>query len=270
MRHIIQLRGHQRLVEGRHGSFVYNLHDHYVGKALEFYGEYCEPEIQLFLQLISVGGDVIEIGANIGTHTVPLARAPSGARVHAFEPQPVVFQNLCANLSVNCCENVLAWPMAVSSERGRLIVPAVDYGQAGNFGAVSLAAEGPGLPVEVTTLDSYAADLASICLIKADVEGMEREVLLGAKQTIQRCRPILYLENDRVKQSKALIETCWELGYRLYWHTPMLYNPDNFFGNPENIYVGVAAFNMLCVPNESAMQVTEAQMITDSGHHPLL
>ncbi|MBK7673940.1 MAG: hypothetical protein IPJ27_03770 [Candidatus Accumulibacter sp.] len=46
--------------------------------------------------------------------------------------------------------------------------------------------------------------------------------------------------------------------------------PDNFFGNPENIYVGVAAFQHAVFPMNPAMQVTEAQMITDSRHHPLL
>ena len=269
MRKIIQLGGHQRLIEGKHGFFVYNLHDHYVGRALELYGEYSEDEMALFSALVSVGGDVIEVGANIGAHTVPLAKVVQDAMLHAFEPQPVVFQNLCANLSINCCENVLAWPFAVGGAPGRLSVPNVNYADHGNFGAVSLMQEGDGFEVSVITLDDYARNLESVCLLKVDVEGMEREVILGARETIKRLRPVLYVENDRVGKSKALIEVCWEMGYRLYWHTPMLYNPENYFHNTDNIYKNIAAFNMLCIPDEAAIEIRDGILITDSNYHPL-
>ena len=270
MRKIIQLGGHQRLIEGRHGFFVYNLHDHYIGRALELYGEYSEAEMRLFSTLISVGGDVIEVGANIGTLTVPLAKGIGNYKIHAFEPQPVVFQNLCANLSVNCCENALAWPYAVGSSPAHLELPSVDYGKEGNFGGVSLVEGGSGgTSVDVITLDDYTSGIESVSLLKIDVEGMERDVLCGARKMIARCRPLIYLENDRIEKSQALIETCWELGYRLYWHAPFLFNPDNYFANNENIFGGIASINMLCIPSESAAEVKDSPLITDSTYHPM-
>ena len=269
MRNIIQLGGHQRLIEGKHGFFIYNLHDHYVGRALELYGEYSEAEMMLFEMFTSLGGDVIEVGANIGSHTVPLSKAIKGAMIHAFEPQPVVFQNLCANISINCCENALVWPFAVGSAPGRLVVPNVNYSNHGNFGAVSLMQEGDGFEVSVITLDNYAKNLESICLLKIDVEGMEREVLLGAQETINRCRPVIYVENDRVDKSKALIETCWDMKYRLYWHTPMLYNQENYFNNRDNIYYNTAAFNMLGIPEEANIEIKDGVLVSDSDYHPL-
>jgi hypothetical protein len=47
MSNIIKLVGHQRMIEGKHGPFVYNHHDHYVGMALELYGEYSEHEFEV-------------------------------------------------------------------------------------------------------------------------------------------------------------------------------------------------------------------------------
>jgi ADP-heptose:LPS heptosyltransferase len=59
---------------------------------------------------------------------------------------------------------------------------------------------------------------------------------------------LLYVENDRVDRSAALIELLSDLGYEMYWHAPYLYNPENFNGVRENIFPGTVAINMLCVP----------------------
>jgi hypothetical protein len=88
-------------------------------------------------------------------------------------------------------------------------------------------------------------DLAVCHLIKIDVEGMEGDVISGAEQALQRLRPMLYLENDRPEKSAALIEQLLGLDYRLYWHLPQLFNPDNYFGETENLFPGIISANML-------------------------
>lgn len=268
MRTITQLTAHQRLAECKHGTFLYNCHDQYVGMAIEHYGEYAEFELNLFKGLLGETDDVIEVGANIGAHSVPLAKFVHRGTLHVFEPQPVIFQNLCANLSLNGLENVLAWPLAVGDKPGRLVIPGIDYATTGNFGGVSLAEEGDGFNVSVITLDKYGADL-DVQLIKADVEGMEKHVLEGAAELIERCQPYLYLENDRIEKSQELIEACWKLGYRLYWHTPPLFNPNNWNGNTDNIYKGIAAFNMIGIPISKNIVFGDAPEITDATSHPL-
>jgi hypothetical protein len=65
-------------------------------------------------------------------------------------------------------------------------------------------------------------------LVKIDVERMEREVIEGVRALIERSRPFLYIENDRVEESAALISLIQDCGYRLWWHIPPLFNPDNF------------------------------------------
>jgi len=162
----------------------------------------------------------------------------------AFEPQRLVFQALCANLALNNIANALAFQQAVGSEAGTTIVPVLDPNLAQNFGRVALGESESGDEVPVVALDEY--DLPSCRLLKVDVEGMELDVLAGARQTIERCAPIIYVENDRKEKSDELIRYIADMGYQMYWHRPPLYHPDNFFGNKENVFRDLASRNMLC------------------------
>jgi FkbM family methyltransferase len=231
----------------RHGMMVYNTNDLYIGRSLELYGEWSEGEVEMFRKVVKPGETVVEIGANIGTHTVYFAQAvgPHG-RVWAFEPQRIVFQTLCANLALNNLTNVEALQVAVGNAPGEIMVPLLDYYQANNFGGVSLGHFSRGDPVQVITLDSL--NLPRCDLLKIDVEGMEAQVLEGAAATIARCQPYLYVENDRDDKSRPLIELINGMGYKMYWHMPEMYRADNFFANPENVFGDAISLNMYCIP----------------------
>ncbi len=239
---------------------LYAPNDRFIGGALARYGEFSEGEQDLFRQMVRAGDTVVEVGANIGAHTVPLARlvGPTG-RVLAFEPQRVVFQMLCANLALNGLVQVQATHAALGAAPGELHVPPVDYTGAGNFGGIALAAEG-GDPVPVTTLD--ALGLPALRLLKVDVEGMEAEVLQGGRDTIARTRPLLYVENDREEKSPALIRLVLGMGYRLFWHLPRMFNPQNWRGVAENGFGPIISINMVGVPAEQPVR-TDMREITD-------
>jgi FkbM family methyltransferase len=234
----------------RYGTMMYLRQDMYVGRSFAEYGEYSEGEVALFRQWLRPGDVALDIGANLGAHTLPLAQlvGPAGA-VFAFEPQRILFQILCGNVALNEIGNVRALPFALGRAAGSIKVPALDYGGINNFGGIALGAE-HGEDVTVITLDQLG--LAQAKLIKIDVEGMELEVLAGATATLARCRPVLYVENDRVERAEALVACLQEAGYRMWWHTPPLYNPANFLGNPQNVFGGILSFNMVCLPGESA------------------
>lgn len=261
-----------RLVNTRHGPMLANPNDFYVGQALLRYGEYGEIEAQFLLQLVNRPGVVVEVGANIGSHTVALARraAAVGVEVICFEPQPFVFQNLCANLALNGLQNVRAWPWACGAQQETVFFARQDYLRQGNFGGVSMQASAAPDQVSVpcVRLDEVIGE-SNVCLLKVDVEGAELAALQGATGILQRSRPVLYVENDRVEQSRALIEWLWAQQYRLWWHVTPLYNPLNHLGNGENVYGNLASFNMLALPSESGIVVEGLTPITDAGHHPL-
>ncbi|KAB0644986.1 FkbM family methyltransferase [Burkholderia latens] len=249
-----------------------NRYDTYIGQALIEYGEYCELETQFLLRWIDRAGTVLEVGANIGSQTVALAKAAKavGADVIAFEPQPFIFQNLCANLALNAVENVTAWPFACAQQPGTIGLERPNYRQPGNFGGVSLrpGVTPSGIEVPCVRLDDIARG-CNIRLMKIDVEGFELQVLQGAQEILTNHRPVLYVENDRVDQSPKLIEYLWGQNYHLWWHITPLFNPQNFSGNAVNRYPGLATFNMIGLPREFAISPDGCEAIVDATFHPL-
>ena len=238
--------GFQRLTHARYGLCLYNRNDLYIGRSIEQYGEFSEGECDLFRQLLRPGAVLVEAGANIGAHTLALSQiaGPTG-RVIAFEPQRVIFQTLCANVALNSLLNVDCRWQAVGATAGTLLVPALDYEKENNFGGLGLGDHQRGASVPVTTIDSLKLERCDF--IKADVEGMELDVLRGAADTIRRFRPLLYLENDRREKSPALLSHLLESGYRVYWHLPPMYNPLNYYGNAANIFPHLVSVNLLAV-----------------------
>ena len=226
---------HMRVKRCRHGLMLYNSSDIYIGRSLDLYGEYSHGEADVFERLLRPGMIAVDVGANIGCHTLLMARlvGAEGA-VIAFEPQRVVYQNLCANISLNALTNVYAINSAVGALAGSAAIAEIDYAARGNFGGVSLSDTANGERVQVAVID--ALPLENCHLIKIDVEGMEHDVLLGAVETIAQHRPALYIENDRQDKSPELIAHLLAAGYRPFWHRPPLYNPDNFFANSENAF----------------------------------
>ncbi|PTB20766.1 FkbM family methyltransferase [Trinickia symbiotica] len=249
-----------------------NRFDEYIGQALIQYGEYAELETQLLLQCINRPGTVVEVGGNIGSQTVPLAKAAKavGADVMVFEPQPFLFHNLCANLALNAVDNVAAWPFACASHPGTVWFTSPDYRRAGNFGAVSVQMQPleNSIQVPCVRLDDMTRE-RTVHLLKVDVEGFELQVLEGAQDVLTNHRPLLYVENDRVANSSALIQYLWRHGYRLWWHISPLFNPQNFRGSAENRYPQLYSFNMLGVPRESSLLLQGFEEIVDATAHPL-
>jgi FkbM family methyltransferase len=252
---------HIRVKRCRHGPLMYNVADEYVGRSLHLYGEFSEGENAAFRQLVAPGQVVLDVGANIGAHTISLAKivGPAGA-VLAFEPQRVIYQMLCGNIALNALSNVFAYHLAVGSAAGTVLVPLPDYAVPGNYGGIALGGFTSGEQVTVVALDSL--ELPRCDFIKIDVEGMEREVLAGAVRTIARFQPKLYVENDKAALSPALIEYLLGLDYRLYWHTPLLFSAKNFDRESKNVFSGVASVNMICVPGTSEMTVSGLPQIT--------
>jgi FkbM family methyltransferase len=249
----ILTNGHLRLRRCRHGIMLYNLNDTHLGTMLDLYGEYSEAEADMFRHFLKPGMTAVEVGANIGAHTLALAGIVGRqGRVLAFEPQRVVFQMLCANLAVNGIEHVDAHWAAVGSAPGTITVPRVSGTERANFGGLA-AGGAQGDEVRLLTLDGFA--LPACDFLKIDVEGMEQDVLLGARKTIDRLRPTISVENDREEKSPALIQALWDLDYDCYWDIPRYIHVPNFRGNTESIFPTMSSFNLVCVPRDKERRI---------------
>lgn len=274
--------GDLRVKPCRHGRLMYYHNDYYIGGSLTEYSEYSEGEIQLWQQFIRPGMNVVEVGANIGMFTVWLAKTvgPSG-RVYAFEPQRRIYQMLIGNLALNELDNVFTMQAACGSERGQIYAPAPNYDDKGNFGGVDMvpiSADGKigDPPVSVATLTKGEVvplvrldDMlppGPVHFVKVDVEGMEEQVLRGATALLTGNKPILYVENDRKENSSGLIRYLRSIGYKLYWHTPPLFNPNNFNRSPTNLFGTVVSINMLCVHSSIGAVIAGLTEVSEVGH----
>ncbi|QIJ76175.1 FkbM family methyltransferase [Methylobacterium sp. NI91] len=131
---------------------------------------------------------ILDIGANVGALTVPVAKVFSG-RVLAFEPAEQTHADLLRNLGLNELSNVTPIKAALSRSPGS---GRMTDGRNNNPGTaqVDLTSDGG---TAVTTLD-LAVEGAPVGLIKMDVEGHEPEVIAGAVETLRRHRPIVLSE----------------------------------------------------------------------------
>lgn len=144
------------------------------------------------------GGVLIDVGAMIGNHTAYLARFVPHLAIHAFEPVPANIALLREN--VERFPRVKVHDMALS-DRETALSMTFDT----NLGHCAVG-NGP-LMVQARTLDSYG--FGEVALLKIDVEGHEPEVLVGARQTIERWHPQILIE-DWQQEYGALLP-----GYRL-------------------------------------------------------
>lgn len=135
------------------------------------------------------GSTMLDIGAHIGSHTLSMAKVagPQG-RVVAFEPQPKIFRELVWNVAANGFSNVDFYWAALGDHRGEIELSPLNQG---NEGGTSLAG-GTGQYVQLMTVDSLG--LKDLSLVKIDVEGMEDQVLEGAKETLLANRPAILIE----------------------------------------------------------------------------
>ncbi|HAT34848.1 MAG TPA: FkbM family methyltransferase [Rhodospirillaceae bacterium] len=251
---------------------LYSTRDAYIGRALQHYGEYSEDDIRLFDRIVKPGHTILDVGANIGAHTVYFAATVGAAgKVYAFEPLAGNFQLLSANLALNRLENCSTRQVAVGSTETMVEVPRASVVAEGNQGGFSFldpqyqdcALE----PITQITID--ALELSECHLIKADVEGMEAEVVIGASDTLKRCRPMLYLENNREDLSPTLIDALLTRDYKCFWHLTKYFNPENFFGEEENIFPTMFEQNILAVPNMVAGLIEGLEPVISPDDRPL-
>jgi FkbM family methyltransferase len=219
-----------------------------IGKCLELYGQYSEDEVRIFRAFLKPGGVAIDVGANIGDLTVPMAQiaGPAG-RVYAVESHSDMFNVLCANLAMNEIKNTKPINAFVADDDGVAM-----GGPWGEFGYVSKTWRPP-----VLSIDSLCLEHCDF--IKIDVDGKEMEVLRSARGTIARLRPIIYLENDDRERWPAIFEFLRVREYDVFWHPAPIFEPDNFAGNRTNHWAPevMVSLMMLCVPAERSTGVAE-------------
>ncbi len=156
---------------------------------------------------------VVEVGANIGNHVVWYARQLGAERIYPVEPNPAAVALLEENIAANGIADRIdrrGIGLGVGEGEGRFAAVTPD---ADNLGATQLVADAAG-GIETRSLDALIGT-ARVDILKIDAEGMELEVLAGARALIARERPVIWVEVLRANMMAFVQGWCRAAGYRL-------------------------------------------------------
>ncbi len=208
------------------------------------YMQYCiyfridiEPRQKLY-SLVKDGTTVIDVGTNIGETLLNFAkRNPTGLTI-GFEPVPELYAKAIENERLNKFENVVVNNLALSDRAQSLHFNiANEFNSGGIFLSEPSGNNSVGI-VRAVRLDDYLAanNVSNVSLIKIDVEGFEMKVLRGAISTLERFKPIMFVEvNDGFLRRQgacatALFEFLGSYGYQIsYAETGEKVNSDQDF-----------------------------------------
>jgi len=233
------MENHIGVADSKYGKFTFFRNDDPIGACLHYYGEWAQQEMDLFDLFLTENSNVIDVGANIGTHSVYFSKKCSKGTVFAIEPQLYISQFLNTNLLVNGCFNVVPMRAACGSDEKEVRILNIDpfHGEKVNYGEFKLKDyEDKGLHTNCITLDSFLKQGIPFHLIKLDVEGLEVDVLNGATKLIDEYKPMLYIEFNDKDGNDELLKKINSMGYVSYWHMYTKHNPNNFRNQSQNIW----------------------------------
>lgn len=220
----------------RYGRFLLNFKDgvqrHIGGN--KFWDDFLRPVYDQYLNKESI---FIDVGAFIGSHTVYCALKVKA--VYCFEPQPNIFYQLCANIMLNKLVNVFPFNMALWHQKTKFEVQQYDNDFVFNGKSTTQAAlyvkEKQDGYVLGECLDNF--NFPKVSFIKIDAQGSDYNVILGAKETIQRCRPIIAYEVETCTDSfnRHRANEYEKLLNQFGYNVSPIYKPSNFLALPKSI-----------------------------------
>ena len=214
------------LVEALDGAcFSLDPHDEIAREILHF-GAYEKRNVEIIRHLTrGLGGTFMDIGANLGNHSVLLAARFE--RLAAFEPNPPTLARLKTNLDLNGLSKAQVFGIGLSDTNAALPFHAEAGSNPGASRFLDAAEEGASL-LEVRIGDEIVEEggLDPVTALKIDVEGHEERVIAGLAKTIERDRPFVFLEWDSRRNGPGCLERLegygfhvqpWEMARRRWW-----------------------------------------------------
>jgi len=210
------------VIETPNGCFS-GVENDYIFQQAVRYGTNEFDFVDFIQHILSSTSVAVDLGANIGTHSVAMAKLASSGRIFAFEAQSLTFSILQNNLLLNKCRNVTAYRFAVSNENHRLLSMQPFTFSAMNINNGDLKVDLSGTCGDLVlsrTLDSF--DFDQLDFIKLDIQGSEVRAIEGAVNLIGKYRPFLFVEIEEQHlramgaSTKELIELVLSLDYAIY------------------------------------------------------
>lgn len=162
-------------------------------------GRIFEPDTINFMRLNNRGGDVVHAGTFFGDFLPGVSSSMSSCGlIWAFEPTPDNFWCARKTVKLNGIANVILHNLALSDQVAEIRMEVID-GSGNIMGGASRVAgadveKSRTVPITSVPIDLVIPENRPVSIIQLDLEGHEKEALLGARETINRWRPILILE----------------------------------------------------------------------------
>ncbi len=159
---------------------------------------YWSEQDDFFNSYIKKDDKIIDVGANIGTITLTCAmKAGQKGKVYSIEPNPVIFKYLQSNIKLNHADNIKTYNSAIGDKKGTVLFSVIrSDGQSKiiekEFVEDPVVQQGRKIKVPITSIDDLELKESEFSLMKIDVEGYEKFVVLGAKNTIKKVHCIYF------------------------------------------------------------------------------
>jgi FkbM family methyltransferase len=206
-----------------------------------------EPHFSAIAKSVIKPGDtVLDLGANCGFHTITMANlVGASGKVYSYEPQRFIFQQLNCNLFINNIQNVYSYNAAVGDENKLISITPPDYNQKGNIGDthIEMNSEIGSEKIPMVVLDGK--NLNNVKFIKIDIQGCELHALRGLRNTILRCRPIIFIELEDFQLIRY--GTTLEMIHS-YFNNELHYTIHSIRSDVKNNIISTS--DCLCIPNE--------------------
>lgn len=158
---------------------------------------------------------ILDIGANIGNHSLYWATQRNAKHIVSFEPIESTFNVLKTNIDINgLSHKVTLNNFALGENKGFASVdPASIVKDPSTVSLVETHGDDSNSGIQIESLDSLDLPLEQIDLMKVDVEGFEMSVLKGGKSTIEKHKPLIFIET--FPENASAVDTfLTELGYK--------------------------------------------------------
>ncbi len=184
-------------VQTMYGNF-FSWKDDLITQQLQKFSAHTRNELAMLKSFIKSGDNIVDIGAHIGTFSVPFARFNNGeGKVFAFEANPDNFELLKKNITTNNLTQSIIPTHGVVSEKEEVFTMRLPQQANSGMYYYEAISENDEIRISAVHIDKWYQQQEQplkIDLIKIDVEGAELSVLNSCKQLIDQHRPIIYVE----------------------------------------------------------------------------
>jgi len=217
------------IINSNFGNFLINRYD-LIGKHIEQTGNWELFLVEFYSKILNESDICIDAGANLGFHAIQFAKQCK--KVYAFEPQPMIYNQLCANILFNDLDDTIIPYRLGLGEKNDIkqmwSIEKEDFGsEIYNWGGRGLEHEfiPPSYQSneirendQITIISLDSLNIPKCDLFKIDIQGYELYAFQGAKELINKNKPVILLESspNRSELDKQVLDMLHNIGYKCY------------------------------------------------------